>query len=80
MSKFVIKLSIEVDTDAIVEKMKHHGIVKADGSINGVDAYDYLKGYINRTVAAKMDTADLFKEVIEDLDKKLNTQDLFKHV
>ncbi len=77
MSKFVINLNVEIDTDHLIANLKTHNIVKADGSVNGVNAHEYLKGYINGAVAAKIDTTDVLKEVIADLDKKLNTKDLF---
>ena len=79
MSKFVINVSIEVDTDKLIENLKQRGIVKPDGSINGVDAHDYVKGYVSGGLTVKMDTTDLLKEIIADLDKKLHTKDLFKH-
>lgn len=78
MSKFVVHLSIEVDTDKVVENFKRHGVITADGKINSLGAIEYLKGYLAGATSTAVDTTDILKEVIEDLDKKLGTKDLFK--
>lgn len=78
MSKFIVQVSIEVDTDKIVENFKRHGVVTADGKVNSLAAIEYLKGYLSGALATKVDTTDILKEVIEDLDKKLGTKDLLK--
>lgn len=43
MPKFVINLNVEIDTDHLIANLKTHNIVKADGSVNGVNAHEYLK-------------------------------------
>jgi hypothetical protein len=78
MSKFVVQVSVEIDTDKIVENFKRRGVVTADGDINGINAMEYLKGYLSGAVCTEADTTNLLKEVIDDLDKKLGTKDLFK--
>lgn len=78
MSKFIVQVSIEVDTDKIVENFKRHGVVTTDGAINTIGAIEYLKGYLGGAISSEVDTNGLLKEVIEDLDKKLGTKDLFK--
>lgn len=77
MPKLIVKFELEVDTDKIVENMKLRGIVDANGKVDGMKAREYLHGYINGGTSVKMDTTDAIKQVIDDLDQKLGTKDLF---
>lgn len=78
MPKIIINVDIEVDTDKLIENLKTHKIVLADGTIDGLKAHDYVRGYVSGGLAVKMHTTEILKEIIDDLDKKLNTKDLFR--